>query len=127
MDSESQNQDLNPYTWEVTGGSTCFGEEIKVLRKLLNELGNKAYGAGGSGYVFEGKPIQSQLDVEALLEKELPTKYVPVSCLVCLYILLDFVYWYLFDEFSLSVSKRSKCDDRNLEMFDFWAGEAKQK
>ena len=24
------------------------------------------------------------------------------------------------------MSDRTKCDDRGLEMFDFWAGEAKQ-
>ena len=65
--------------------------------------------------------------MEALLEKELPGKYIPVSCFMCPYILLDFVYRYLFDEFSLSVSDRTKCDDRGLEMFDFWADEAKQK
>ena len=85
------------------------------------------YGAGGASYLFKGKPVRSQLDVEALLEKELPSKYIPVSCFVCPYILLDFVYSYLFDEFSLSVSNRTKCDNRGLEMFDFWAGEAKQK
>ena len=78
-------------------------------------------------YTFEGRPVRTQLDVKALLEKELPTKYVFVSCFVCLYILLDFVYHYLFDEFTLSVSDRTKCDDQGSEMFDFWAGEAKQK
>ena len=78
-------------------------------------------------YTFEGRTVRTQLDVKTLLEKELPTKYVPVSCFVCLYILLDFVYHYLFDEFTLSVSDRTKCDDRGSEMFDFWAGEAKQK
>ena len=46
---------------------------------------------------------------------------------MCPYILLDIVYHYLFDEFTLSVSDRTKCNDRGLEMFDFWAGKAKQK
>lgn len=128
MDSEPMgNQDSNPIARRVTVPSTRMDEEIKMLRKLLNELRDKVYGSGGSGYVFEGKPVRSQLDVEALLEQELPSKYVPVSCFVCPYILLDFVYRYLFDEFALSVSDRTKCDDRGLEMFDFWAGEAKQK
>ena len=75
-------------------------EEIGTLRTLLNELRDKVYGSGGSGYIFYGHPICSQLDVEALLEKELPTKYAPVSCFVCPYILLDFVYRYLFDNFT---------------------------
>ena len=127
LGSEPRNQDSNTNSSAFVADSTRFGEEIKSLRKLLNELRDKVYGAGGAGYVFEGKPIRSQLDVEALLEKELPTKYVPVSCFVCPYILLDFVYRYLFDEFALSVSDRTKCDDRGLELFDFWAGEAKQK
>ena len=121
------NQDSNLNPAGATFPSTRLDEEIKGLRKLLNELREKVYGAGGSGYSFEGKPVRSQLDVEALLEKELPSKYVPVSCFVCPYVLLDFVYRYLFDEFSLSVSDRTKCDDRGLELFDFWAGEAKQK
>ena len=107
--------------------STRIAEEIKVLRGLLAELRDKVYGSGGSGYTFGGKPVRSQLDVEALLEKELPSKYVPVSCFVCPYILLDFVYRYLFDELNQSVSDRTKCDDRGLELFDYWAGEAKQK
>ena len=85
------------------------------------------YGAGGSGYTFEGKPVRSQLDVEALLEKELPSKYVPVSCFVCPYILLDFVYRYLSDELTQSVSDMTKCDDCGMDLFDYWAGEAKQK
>ena len=128
LDSEPlRNQDLNPIARGASGDSTRWNEEIKVLRKLMNELGNKVYGEGGSGYTFEGRPVRSQLDVEALLEKELPSKYVPVSCFVCPYILLDFVYCYLFDEFTLSVSDRTKCDDRGLKLFDFWAGEAKQK
>ena len=107
--------------------STRLHEEIKVLRNLLSELCDKVYGAGGAGYTFEGKPVRSQLDVEALLEQELPSKYVPVSCFVCPFILLDFVYRYLFDELNQSVSDRTKCDDRGLELFDYWAGEAKQK
>ena len=73
----------------------------------------------------QNKFKKKQLDIEALLEKELPMKYVPLSCFVCPYILLDFVYRYLFNEFSLSVSDRTKCDDRGLELFKFWAGEAK--
>ena len=104
-----------------------FADEIKDLRNLLTELRDKVYGAGGSGYTFEGKPVRSQLDVEALLEKELPSKYVPVSCFVCPFILLDFVHRYLFDELTQSVSDRTKCDDCELELFDYWAGEAKQK
>ena len=126
-DQNPQNQDSNRHARGAVDDSARFNSELKTLRKLLNELRDKVYGAGGSGYVFEGKPIRSQLDVEAMLEKELPSKYVPVSCFVCPYILLDFVYRYLFDEFSLSVSDRTKCDDRGLELFDFWAGEAKQK
>ena len=122
-----RNQDSNTTAGGASLDSTRFEEEIKALRKLMNELRDKVYGEGGSGYTFEGKPVRSQLDIEALLEKELPSKYVPVSCFVCPYILLDFVYRYLFDEFSLSVSDRTKCDDRGLELFDFWAGEAKQK
>ena len=74
----------------------------------MNELRDKVYGEGGSGYTFEGRPVRSQLDVEALLEKELPSKYVSVSCFMCLYILLDFVYRYLFDEFTLLVSDMTK-------------------
>ena len=105
------NQDSNTIAQGVSFPSTRIDDEIKVLRKLLNELCDKVYGAGGASYLFEGKPVRSQLDVEALLEKELPTKYVPVSCFVCPYILLDFVYSYLFDEFLLSVSDRTKCDD----------------
>ena len=77
--------------------------------------------------MIEGKPVRSQMDVEALLEKELPSKYIPVSCFVCPYILLNFVYWYLFDELTLSVSNRTKCDNQGLKIVDFWAGEAKQK
>ena len=128
MDLEPRsNQDSNSNAPGTTGETTQLQEEIKGLRKLLNELREKVYGAGGSGYTFEGRPIRSQLDVEALLEKELPGKYVPVSCFVCPYVLLDFVYRYLFDELNLSVSDRTKCDDRGLEIFDFWAGEAKQK
>ena len=102
-------------------------DEIKILWDLLTELWDKVYGAGGAGYMFEGKPVHNQLDVEALLEKELPSKYVPVSCFVCSYILLDFIYCYLFDELTQSMSNRTKCDDRDLELFDYWAGEAKQK
>ena len=128
MDLEPRsNQDSNLNSQGLAGEPTQLSEEIKVLWKLLNELCKKVYGAGGSGYTFEGRPICSQLDVEALLEKELPEKYVPMSCFVCPYILLDFVYRYLFDELTLSVSDRTKCDDRGLEIFDFWAGEAKQK
>ena len=121
------NQDLNPSGQDATSDPTQLSEEIKVLRKLLHELRDKVFGAGGSGYTFKGRPICSQLDVEALLEKELPRKYVPVSCFICPYILLDFVYQYLYDELSLTVSNRTKCDDCGLEIFDFWAGEAKQK
>ena len=40
---------------------------------------------------------------------------------------MDFVYCYLFDELTQSVSNKTKCDDRGLELIDFWAGEAKQK
>ena len=121
------NQDSNPSAPGAIFPSTRIDNEIKSLRKLLGELRDKVYRAGGATYIFEGKPVRSQLDVEALLKKELPTKYVPVSCFVCPYILLDFVYRYLFDKFSLTVSDRTKCDDRGLEMFDFWAGEAKKK
>ena len=127
LSGRDSNQDSNPSAPGAAFPSTRIDEEIKSLRKLLSELRDKVYGSGGATYVFEGRPVRSQLDVEALLEKELPSKYVPVSCFVCPYILLDFVYRYLFDEFSLSVSDRTKCDDRGLEMFDFWAGEAKQK
>ena len=123
----SLNQDSNRGAGDCGGNSTRIDDEIKVLRDLLTELRDKVYGDGGAGYTFEGKPVRSQLDVEALLEKELPSKYVPVSCFVCPYILLDFVHRYLFDELTQSVSDRTKCDDRGLELFDYWAGEAKQK
>ena len=86
------NQDSNPSGQDATSDPSQLREEIKVLRKLLNELCDKVFGAGGSGYTFEGRPICSQLDIEALLEKELPRKYIPVSCFVCPYILLDFVF-----------------------------------
>ena len=77
MDSEPLgNQDSNPIARGVTIPSTRMNDEIKMLRKLLNELCDKVYGSGGSGYVFEGKPVRSQLDMEALLEKELPSNYV---------------------------------------------------
>ena len=122
-----QNQNLNSVASGTSIGPTHLQEEVGTLRKLLNELKDKVYGSGESGYVFDGRPIRSQLDVEALLEKELPAKYVPVSCFVCPYILLDFVYRCLFDDLTQSVSDRTKCDDRGLELFDFWAGEAKQK
>ena len=121
------NQDSNRGAGVNSASSTRIDDEIKDLRSLLTELRDKVYGAGGAGYTFEGKPVRSQLDVEALLEKELPSKYVPVSCFVCPYILLDFVHRYLFDELNQSVSDRTKCDDRGLELFDYWAGEAKQK
>ena len=128
MDSEPLvTHDSNRGAGDDTATATRINEEIKVLRNLLSELRDKVYGAGGAGYTFEGKPVRSQLDVEALLEQELPSKYVPVSCFVCPFILLDFVYRYLFDELNQSVSDRTKCDDRGLELFDYWAGEAKQK
>ena len=128
MDSEPPaNQDSNLLSRGASVNSTCLDKEIKVLRKLLNELHDKVYGAGGSGYTFKGRPIGSQLDVEALLEKELPEKYVPLSYFVCPYILLDFVHRYLFNKLTLSVSDQTKCNDCGLEIFDFLAGEAKQK
>ena len=92
MDSEPLlNQASNQGAGGGSGNSTLLSNEIKVLQDLLNELHDKVYGTGGSGYTFEGKPVQSQLNVEALLEKELPSKYVLVSSFVCPYIL-----WTLF-------------------------------
>ena len=68
--SESlKNQDSNLVTGGSSGGSTRMGDKIKVLRKLLYELQDKVYRSGGSGYTFQGRPVQSQLYVEALLEK----------------------------------------------------------
>ena len=78
-----RNQYLNPIARGISGDFIRWDEEIKVLKKLLNKLPDKVYSAGGSGYTFKGRPVRSQLDVEALLEKELPSKYVPVSCFVC--------------------------------------------
>ena len=130
MDSETlSNQDSNRGAGAASGNSMLLNEEIKVLelQGLLNKLKDEVYGSGGSGYTFEGKPVRSQLDVTALLEKELPSKYVLVSCFMCPYILLDLVYHYVYDELTQSVSDRTKCDDQRLELFNFWAGEAKQK
>ena len=64
-----KNQDSNLVTSGSSGGSTRMGDKIKVLRKLLYELQDKVYRSGGSGYTFQGRPVQSQLYVEALLEK----------------------------------------------------------
>ena len=122
----SMNLDLNLSSSNLVAPS-CLDDEAKLLQKMLNKIRNKVYRSGGTGYTFEGKPVQSQLNVEALLEKELLSKYVPVSSFVCPYILLDFIYQYLIDKFTLSVSDRTKCDDCGLELFNFWAGEAKQK
>ena len=128
MDSEpSQNQDLNSFAQGASTDSTRLDDKIKALQKLLNELRDKVSGLGGAGYTFGCKPVQSQLDVQSLLEKELPSKYVPVSCFMCLHILLDFAFRYRFNKFTLSVSYRTKCDNQCLKLFDFWAGKAKQK
>ena len=55
MDSEPLvNQDLNQGAGGAISNATRLGEEIKVLRNLLTKLRDKVYGAGGSGYTFEG-------------------------------------------------------------------------
>ena len=51
------NQDSNSIGCGINFPSTRLDDEIKVLRKLLNELCDKVYGSGGASYVFEGRPV----------------------------------------------------------------------